>query len=317
MNYSSAQKIYVGSGPEDMVLDKLNNRLLISCAERKKGKPNFEVGEIISLDFTTLLPIKMIRTGLYADEQINPHGIDLIKIDGKQLLYVISHAKGNKKHYVFIYEVKQNELNCINRFTNELFLLNPNDITVSQDGYMYITNEYGFKLPGLFLNWLFKRKTCQVTCITPQGRMFFLINDLAGPNGILFKDGKLYVAITRTGEINEYQISESNEKVIGHRTIAYTGLYPDNITLQNDTTITVACHQSAWKVIKYFLNSEKHSGFSVFSISLIENNEGNSKIIFENDGELISGVSTAIVNDSKLILSQFMGDFIMILNLTK
>ena len=44
-------RIATAPGPEDIVFDKINNRILVSCNERRTGKP--AIGEIYAIDINT------------------------------------------------------------------------------------------------------------------------------------------------------------------------------------------------------------------------------------------------------------------------
>jgi len=74
-----AEKIQVGPGPEDMVLDTLHGkvRLIISCSARRESQGAY--GEMVSLDLRTGDQAALTRYNEPADVVFRPHGIYLDK----------------------------------------------------------------------------------------------------------------------------------------------------------------------------------------------------------------------------------------------
>ena len=88
-------KILTGPGPEDIVLDSKHNMILVSCNERKTGYPDLGfISQIyLNADTSSVLPLVCLPAIPF-----NPHGIDLIEINGQLFLYVINHYRDHIGH---------------------------------------------------------------------------------------------------------------------------------------------------------------------------------------------------------------------------
>jgi len=134
----SMEKITVGPGPEDMVLDTLDGRarLLVSCTGRREAYSPY--GEIEALDLHTGLRIVLPRKGEPDTLKFRPHGIYL---DG-ELLYVISHEREPGLHPILVYDVRDDHL-----LFREILLgphqHSPNALVTGPEGEVYFVNDSG------------------------------------------------------------------------------------------------------------------------------------------------------------------------------
>lgn len=137
------EKINVGFGPEDFVLDTFENRerLIIACANRRTTDAHFK--EIVVLNIATdssyILPRLNEPQALY----FNPHGIDIQEVKKTLKLYVVNHPK-NGKDQILIYKVFENHLELETIIESDLFI-SLNSVAAHKNGNFFVTNDSGKK----------------------------------------------------------------------------------------------------------------------------------------------------------------------------
>lgn len=306
------EKIAIGPGTEDIVLDTLNSaeRLLISCNQRRPGLPHF--GEIVALDLSSNTKDTLTRTGEPAGLVFNPHGIDLVKgNDGKSLLYVVNHeqvtGQKGKKNSVLVYEVTSKNLIFIKQHVHKL-IVSPNDVAALPDGSFYATNDskrntIGF---GWLMEKLFQVRNSRIVYCQAQGDCINANNKkVAYANGILIYGDLVYVAATQKKMLAEYR-RQADGHLVFVRNVAKLKGY-DNISQVNTEHVIIAAHPSSGKFIKHARNSKKLSPGVVYLIKL-EN--GKNEELFRNDGTKISGNSVAVAYQNSFYIGQVFEDWI-------
>ncbi len=306
------EKIHIGPGTEDMVLDTLNGqeRLLVSCTQRRDGLPHF--GEIVAFNLQTNLKDTLARTGEPASLVFSPHGIDLVKtMDGRVLLFVVNHqalTAKTRQNSVLVYEVKVKELVFVKQYIDPT-MVSPNDVAGLVDGSFYITNDskrskIGF---GWLMEKLFKVRSSSIVYCTAGGKCKNA-NDkkLAYANGILVEGDKVYVAATQKKTLAEY-VQQPDGSLVYQRNVVKIKGY-DNISLINPGNVLVAVHPSAGKFLKHARNASKLSPGAVYLIKL-EN--GKHEAMYQTDGTSISGNSVAVGHGHTLYIGQVFEDWIL------
>ena len=132
------EKIEVGPGPEDMVLDTLKGdpRLIISCSARRESHKPY--GEMFTLDLTTGNKKELIRHNEPEDLIFRPNGIFL----DKELLYVISHENEPDYHPILVYRLHGDSL----EFRELIHASNqhsPNALVTGPNQEIYFVNDSG------------------------------------------------------------------------------------------------------------------------------------------------------------------------------
>lgn len=292
-------EIKTAPGPEDILLDKINNRILVSCNERRIGKQ--AVGEIYSIDLSTD-ESKILPRINFPSIPFNPHGFDLQTINGINYLYVINHYK-NPQHTnsVIKFKILNEQLEFIREYKNDL-LISPNDITVQKDGSFYFSND---RNSDDILELLTNPKAGSIV-YCDGNNVWKKTDSLIGfPNGLFNEDGILYLATSRNYAMYKYNINLDGSLQNRKKISSINGM--DNIT-ENGDDLIISVHPDE---IKFALLSYFPNGISPSRTYAINKQTGNATVIFNDDGKIISGSSTAIVYNNSLYLAQVFGDYIL------
>ena len=298
----SSTKIVVGSGPEDMVLDTLqgNSRLLISCASRREGQAEF--GEIVSYDLGSGKIDTLERRGEPDGIVFRPHGVYL---EGDKL-YIISHEQEPDVHIVLVYIVKDNLL-IFSDIVRSQLLNSPNALVTGPSGEIYVVNDSGKR--GSLAEKIFRLKKASVVRFDKiggdgnwKGRL--VAGQLGYPAGINRIGNKIYAGDAVLHKIHVYKISDD-------------GLSPqseiadikgnDNIKIHEGNLLTPG-HVKPFKFVGHAKDAEKKSPVEVF---LVDPESGSHKMLFFDDGNRISGGSTAIIFENKLYICQVFEPYIL------
>ncbi len=201
-----AEKIQVGPGPEDMVLDTLqgNPRLIISCSARRESHEPY--GEIVSLDLHTGSQVKLLRYNEPGDVVFRPHGIYL----DKDILFVISHELEPDYHPILVYRLHGDSLE-FKELINTPQQNSPNALVTGPEGEIYFVNDSGKR--GSLAEKAFRLKRANVVRLmkNPDGRWESAIMavDLGYPAGINRVGNKLYVGDAILHRIHIFNISST------------------------------------------------------------------------------------------------------------
>lgn len=296
ITYKSYQKIVVGPGPEDMVLDTLNGpaRLIISCNERRKNR---SIADFYLFDIATekvsILKRENEPEGLY----FQPHGIDLVRHDnGNILLYVVNHNDSANDQSVLIYNIKNASAEFVTKISSPL-ITSHNDVTATPDGKIFLTLDAHKR--GSFMEPFLKLKRGSILRYDDNEWKAFS-ERYCYANGILAKNNRLFVSSTRQNKLWELD-TRGRRNTIAH----FKG--QDNITADGDY-LYVPAHLKQFKFLKHFKDSTINSPSVVFRIDL---NSNTKTCVFSDKGNTISAASTAIHYKGNLYISQVFNSFIL------
>lgn len=305
------QKIVTGPGPEDMVLDTIENRkrLIISCAERRKKHPPHN--EIWVVDFETQQAKILPRTNHPDSIFFHPHGIDLIYDGNNSWLLVVNHEEKKKHHSILRYRVKENELIFDTIFWNPKYLKSPNDVFAQSRDKFWVSNDASSR--GNNLELLFKIKGGNV--VHYNGSRFIKSTPrLAYPNGVIRSGNQLIVSTTRQNKIISYTLdSEGMAIPRSSKTIAVATGW-DNLSRVNDTLLLCTAHVEPIKFLKHYKHTNQLSPVAVYVINLAQNK---AELLFYTDGSIISAGSTAIFYEGYLYICQVFEPFIVKISMAK
>jgi arylesterase / paraoxonase len=305
----NCEKLMGTPGPEDMAIDRESEILYISSHERREKD---KTGIIFTLDLKkdSKTPTKLESN---YPNKFAPHGIFFAKISGTKKLYVISHPKlvGGEGHTIEIFKIEKDKMIHEATLKNEL-LLSPNDLFVTQDGKIYVSNDVpaGGQF-GQILHVLFQLNSSPISYY--NGKEWSLLSEkTAFGNGIFIKkeNGKEY--LYRSSHVYEsvlkYELNYSNGgdpelKLVKKIEL---GSGPDNLEEENGNLL-VAAHKSNMRFMGHAGDKEKTSPTQIFRIFP----DGVIQEIYANDGEEISAASTGITFKNKLFISQVFEPFIL------
>ncbi len=298
-------KIIVGSGPEDMVIDRSTGtaRLLISCADRREGESPF--GEIVSYEPVSGITDTLVRVGEPTHLSFHPHGIFLDSTACPQLLYAISHEQDDKYHPVYVYEVGKDTLLFKEVISSEL-VYSPNALTLGPNGEIYIVNDSGKR--GSMAEKALKLNRANIVRLEKDAEETWqaeiVAEELGYPAGINRIGSTLYVGDAVNNKLHLFTIK--NKDLLPEDPIeGLTG--NDNIRVV-DGMLYIAGHVKPFKFISHAISSANKSPVEVWRVNP-ETREITT--LYYTEGSAISAGSSAVMLNGKLYICQVFDPFIL------
>ncbi|MFN8259472.1 MAG: SMP-30/gluconolactonase/LRE family protein [Chitinophagales bacterium] len=297
--HKSYSKIVTAPGPEDIVFDARNNRILVSCNERRSGHPFSSEIQQIDILTNTCTALSVIDL---PSIPFNPHGFDLQTVNGIPYLYVINHYKDDEaSSSVLQFKINQDNLTFIKEYKHPL-LISPNDLTVLPSGGFYFSND---KNSADILELLTNPKAGSLVFCDGTDTWKKVDSAIGFPNGLYAEGNKLFLATSRNNALYSYDM-QSDGTLLNRRVLSgINGM--DNISINGDELI-VAVHPDE---VRFALLSYIPTTLSPSRTYSIDKRTGVAKVIFKDDGSMISGSSTALVVGNDLYLSQVFEGFVL------
>ncbi len=291
-------------GPEDMVLDTFDGRkrLLVSCTQRRAGKPDYSGVQEIDLETLQSKPLLILDSSLSFK---NPHGMDIIKMGNQVFLYVIAHDFKPGLQGVFRFKVNKESLELERVFASPLFV-SPNALTVFPDGSFIVSNDAGKR--GNKAEVLFAKAASKLVYCPGEGSNCEEIGlPVAYGNGVLadIKEKRLYHASSRSNKVFVYRLE--GKKLIGRQLLCRIKT-PDNLRFSPEG-ILVASHSNPFRFIRHMKDSSENSPGKIY---VLPERSGVAKVIFEDDGSQISAPSTALIWKDRLFICQVFNEGIWV-----
>lgn len=303
--------ILTAYGPEDMLLDTsgVNPRLIISCGDFRNVKNINRRGAIYSYDLRTGVSAPFSVEG-FDSKNLFPHGISLMASNPAKL-YVINHGSDDKKenNEILVFTIKDNVLR-LDTLLKDPCLTTPNDLFVLPDGSFYVSNEGGLSV-GALLSRLFSRPSNVVYFDAATSSFRKAYRKVTVANGLHVIGDKLYVADAFKKKLLVLNIAADRSLTLNSKIKVSKGL--DNISVsQAGDKFYIPAHDNVFKLNATRKKQGRLSPFSVYEIDIHSTNV--TKLIC-NNGSLISAVSTALVSEQHLYLSQIFDNYILKLKL--
>ncbi len=299
------QKIPIGPGPEDFVLDSSQGapRFLISCHERREPSKNGDIRFYQPDTGETGILSRMDEPERL--KTFKPHGIDIVDLSGKTLLYVVLHDPyGNDERLenaVGVYQVEKNDLRMV-ALMEDKHLWSPNDLSVLNTGEIYLTNDVRGKL-DLYL----RRTASEIAHFDPRSGKWSIVADgLAFANGILAEADQVFVTTTLGDQVLAYPRNPDGTLGEGRTLVELKG--GDNLTRYGQYLLTTA-HYDDFAFLRHAKDAKKPSPSIVMRIDPAREQK---KAIYVNPGKTISAASTALIYNGKLYISQVFDPFILV-----
>jgi len=300
---SSPERIYIGRGPEDILIDEHNGnpRILASCNERSENRPAFSA--IVALDPVTNATRILSRSGEPEGLIFNPHGFYLQTVGGKKQLYIVNHYRTDDNlSSILVYELKGDELLFRKEYQHAL-MISPNEVCALPDGGFYFTNDMGGD--NMIYEQLLNKYGGSLVYCNSQGDCRYAEEKLAFPNGLEYRDQQLYLATTRNQALYRYDIQADGSLINKYKLSYINGM--DNLRWNGDRLI-VAVHPDEIAFVKHSVDERSHSPSWTYAIDI---HTGKEQLLYKNGGAEISGGSTALVLDGYLYISQVFGDYLL------
>lgn len=304
--YSGCEKIAVGPGAEDFAL--LDNTIYVSSHERREWKGH---GDIYTVNLKSRQVKKLARSGEPPAVFFSPHGIDLFRNGKDVYLYVVNHGAemNDNDQSVLIYKVDGDKLDFVVQVRDDL-INSPNDLTVTETGSFYVTNDHGSRGSLWEVFWGLKRSKityCSLNSLTTNlgANCRVAAEGIAMANGILVRGGKVYVSATREDKV--YEFSRESDGTLGNKTLIAEVSGPDNLfNLEN--RLMTASHTSNWQFFRHAKSAEKKAPSYVVEIDPAAKSTTG---VYFSAGEEISAASGAFVHNKKLYISPVFESFIL------
>lgn len=309
--YGKCEKIITGSGPEDFVVSVDSGNIFISSHERRHWDVQ---GEIYIFNTSNGKISVMPRTGEPEGLYFAPHGMDINR--NSNILYVISHGRerNDNDHRILAYHIMGNKLVFFGQVSNDSLIVSPNDLAVTPEGNLYITNDAGER--GSVLELLTGKKRSSVVYCEIQektagniwGKCRIAAEGLGMANGVI-SDNNDYIYVSATRENNLYRYKRNKDGILIERKSVMQGAGLDNLFWMDSEKrkLLVAEHPSSVAFLGHML-------FGLDSPSLITMlnlDTGEKTVLYANDGEEISAASGGFVLDKKLFISQVFDNYIL------
>lgn len=302
-------------GPEDMVLDQVHDRIIVSCCQRRKSDGDRKNEERAGYGFINPPDATFQRfaiAGLPPLACLRPHGIDISIENGESYLYSVSHCDldGRDQSIILKFRISPDTLTYVGTYQNPHFLISPNDIAVTGAGKFYVTNDStrSSRL-GRFLDQALNLKSSNVV-FHRNGSWQVVLDSLPFANGIASRGGQLFLTMTYQSSLHVYTALESGRLELAGRISCSRGM--DNITFTEDGRLVVAAHTDLFKFARYAVGLAKVSPGAVF---LLDPSSEQVSTLFRDPGNIISACSTGLIHKGKLYLSQVFKGQVLALDL--
>jgi len=302
-------------GPEDFAYIESENILVVSSHDRRNSESD---GKLFWIDLT-LPPEEQAGNPIDIEypEGFKPHGVSYIPTNSGGKLYVISHPNPDEGlHTVEVFDMtgkgNRREWSHVETLQSELYT-SPNDLVALPDGTVFVSNDSGKGGNTIKkIKALFKIKNGDI--IYYDGAEYI---DFGNPesygNGITyFKDDGaeyLYRAALMDKSVKKYEIVRTDGKITELKYLSKVelGTMPDNLEIEPDGTIYVACHFDSFTFLKHAKDGANISPTQVFRITP----DGKITELYANRGQEISAGSVGRVIDGRLYIGQVFEEFLL------
>jgi len=283
-------EIKLGFGPEDLVLDTINNhnRLIISCDERRSRKKEIE-GELWFVDLTDNRTQVIPRVEPF-NHEFNPHGIYLLNKYDQQYVFVVNHYNNYKTSEVIRYRLVNDTLVFEHLYPYSSTI---NAVYAADTNHFYFSNDKFIR--GKLVEWVNGG-------FINHGRFNF-------PNGIIVVDSNLYLSTSVGGNIWKFPFVGGK---LGSKTKHARVKGADNLKLYKGKLIT-SSHPKFKRFYQHMKHSNKKSPSHIYSIDI--HSEEKEMLLNDPEGKLISTASGGVIYKDKLYIGQVFEDYILVKNL--
>ena len=228
----------------------------------------------------------------------HPHGLSYLHQGDSQYLFTNNH-RSDGTHSVEIFRItKDHQLEHLESITDPL-LTSPNDLVAIGPRSFYVTNDG--RAHDRFtrsVDTFLGRKTGKVLFFDGQ-QFITVVDNLNFPNGIALDTNskQVFVAETLSGYVNTYQVVDENQLRLVDSYFAGVGI--DNINVTPNGLLVAAIHPNLLALSKHMKGSAKPSPSKVVQIDVVS---GVQSILYQHNGEAVSGISAAIPYQGLLFL---------------
>ncbi len=309
ISIDGCKKIVGLPGPEDLAIDRETGILYISSHERRG---TLVEGKLFQINLNS--PTESVPTLIETNypNNFHPHGMSLVKINGKLMLYVISHPSFEPfTNTIEVFQIEKNKVKHVETIQSDTFI-SLNDLYVMPDGRIFASNDRGTgSMFRSYFDAFFGIKRSQITYFNLKN-WTLLDNKVTYGNGILYKKIKdkeyLYRAATTAEKIYKYELSQNGDTVtLKEVKVINLDSGPDNLEEDEKGDIYIAAHKSMFRFLKHVDKPDYPSPSQIF---VLDNND-NLKEIYANDGTEIPASSTGLRYKNRLYISQVFNPYLL------
>ncbi|KAK7111887.1 serum paraoxonase/arylesterase 1-like isoform X2 [Littorina saxatilis] len=252
--------------------------------------------------------LKIRSTDLFNVDTFHPHGVGVWedKKAGRHVVFVVNHPLEEPvadRIEKFIFDPNKLELLHQAYYSGEA-MKSVNDVQPTGEDSFYFTNyQYFRNRVPVTLETLLQLRITDVVHFDANNYTV-VADDLASANGIaMSKDGQyIYVAPCLGQEIRVFRRNKDNSLTLQQIFPLYT--IPDNIQVDHTTgDLYVGCHPIAYKVLLHMEEPSEHLAPSqVLQLRVKDGNITSAQELLYDHGELISGSTSALVYNRKLLV---------------
>lgn len=320
-------------GPEDLVYDSSNDRLLVSSQDRRSPT---SPGSIWSVPLGSAAPPRALRLRGRDSCSFHPHGIDLTDFKrGPQLLYVINHhgaedstpregcvaaassRPGQEGTSLEVFEVREDHLLFLQRLADPEVFTNGNDVAAGEGREIWVTSP-PTKAGDLLREQIQGHASSEILrfdCTAENGRLcigkWYSAESFGRyVNGIAYRDrtddhpARLYVASTLDKTIQVLDVGADRGVNLWEKGEIPLEAGPDNLSWVDEsrTVLLAASHPEMRRFYQHAASGEAFSPSEVWAIPV--DRRGEPELFFRDDGSRISGISVAVAAGDALFLGQ-------------
>ncbi|MFQ3216454.1 SMP-30/gluconolactonase/LRE family protein [Paraperlucidibaca sp.] len=303
LNIAQCQLIGTGPGPDKVISQALDTpRLLISSHDRRHFA---RTGEIYAYTPSTNAMVVLPRVGEPEKFRFRPQGMALRHVDSRWWLYVISHDRDliSDQHSIAVYEVLDDQLRFHELLTSPL-LSAPNDIAIAPDGTLYVTNE---RANGAsIVEWLFLQRKATVVMYRPGEGWRVAAGQFAIANGVAIRGDNLWVTQTLGEGLVRFKRGKDGQ--LSERTSVTALSLLDGLSVASNGDLLSSAYPS---LIGLGLHWQRPASQSPTKIYAINPTTGASRVIFTDNGERISAISSVQSFDGRLYAGQLFDPYLL------
>ena len=299
-------KTYTLWGAEDFV-SLPGEGVFISATDRLERDPSFVAG-IYWLANGTDTPVLVSQAG---PEKFFPHGMDLLDLGEKRLLYVVNHSdpvfpSPDAQHTIEVFDVGQGGALTHVRSIDFNALVYPNNIAVLDEDRFFVTDSWEH-LDGI-MHVLENYLSLPLTELAfyDRGEISHVASGLNFANGVALTQNKtqLWVAESRGRKIRSYQIDQASGELTPLQTYPVS-TSPDNITVRPDGNLLIAGIPNA---LKFEVHAKGDAAPIPSQIFVFDPETEQQENIFYDESGLISGATVGLEHDGRLFIGTAFDD---------
>ncbi len=283
------------AGAEDLTVDQSKGLAYIAADDRRayltRGDRPSENGALWSLNLEDESAV-LVRIDANYPDIFHPHGISLLKENGKEYLFVVNHPS-TTAHQVDIFEITSPNSAILLESITFPELISPNDIHAVSRNSFYISNDHssprqtlGEKVEDFF------RLAATNVLFYDNGVVVEALNDLYMANGVVTNADQttLVVAESTAERLSIYKRESANKTDWSFEKHIPLNVMPDNLEWSADGRILVASHP---KALDFLIHTFDASSKAPSVAHVVDLSTGQAEVIYADDGMELSGSSVA------------------------